>query len=91
MKKIILVYVFALLFALAGFAQNSFAAADNTIILPAVQKTGGKPIMDALALRKRRKNYDKQTSFSSTIEQSFMGCMGHQPLRWQTHYTYGDE
>ncbi|MDR3048976.1 MAG: nitroreductase family protein [Elusimicrobiota bacterium] len=51
MKKSILIYGFAFLFVLSGFAQSSFAQA-NILELPAAQKTGGKPLMDALSLRK---------------------------------------
>ncbi|MDR3244591.1 MAG: nitroreductase family protein, partial [Elusimicrobiota bacterium] len=58
MKRNILIYCFALLFVLSCFVGNSFAqnSQANAISLPAPQKTGGKPLMETLSLRKGERN-----------------------------------
>jgi SagB-type dehydrogenase family enzyme len=67
MKKTILCAV-ALMVSAAAFAQN--------IALPAPQKSGGKPLMDALALRQSARHFDDRALSEQTLANLLWAAYG---------------
>jgi hypothetical protein len=79
MKKNFCIFCFAALFsvfAMAGFIGQALAADEAVISLPSPKKTGGKPLMDALAARSGDGNISSRFLSFETISSLLWATWG---------------